>query len=214
MIINAMTPARIGSTRLKMKNLALAGGRPMIEYVLEAAKNSKVFDSITVNSDHQLFKEIAERSGVSFYLRPEELGSSTTKSDDVVYDFMQKVPGDITVWVNSISPLQSPTEIASIIKYFQDEKLDCLQTVRDEQAHCLQGDEPLNFSTVGKFAQTQDLVPIRRFVYSIMMWRNSAFMKEYEKSGSAFFCGKPGYYSISKESAIIVKTEEDIRLVD
>ena len=117
MIINAMTPARIGSTRLKMKNLALAGGRPMIEYVLEAAKNSKVFDSITVNSDHQLFKEIAERSGVSFYLRPEELGSSTTKSDDVVYDFMQKVPGDITVWVNSISPLQSPTEIASIIKY-------------------------------------------------------------------------------------------------
>jgi hypothetical protein len=39
-------------------------------------------------------------------------------------------------------------------------------------------------------------------------------MNDYEKQGYAFFCGKTGYYPVSKESALIVKTEEDLRLVE
>ena len=34
--IIAMIPARIGSTRFKMKNLALLDGKPMISYAIEA----------------------------------------------------------------------------------------------------------------------------------------------------------------------------------
>ncbi len=67
--ITAMIPARIGSTRLKMKNLALINGKPLISYATEAAKASGVFNEIVLNSDNEVFADIAKRYGVGFYLR-------------------------------------------------------------------------------------------------------------------------------------------------
>lgn len=212
--IIAMIPARMGSTRLARKNLALINGKPMIYYAIKAARESGVFDRVVVNSENSAFGEIAARYGAEFYQRPEKLGGSTIKADDVVYDFMVNNSGHITAWVNSTSPLQTAEEVKKVIEYFCRENLDSLITVREEQVHCLHGGEPLNFSEDGVFAQTQDLVPVQRFVYSIMMWRNEPFMKDFEKQGYAFFCGKIGYYPVSKETALIVKTEEDLKLID
>ena len=116
--IFAMIPARIGSTRLKMKNLALLNGKPLIAYSILAAKQAGVFDRIVINSDSHIFKSIADRYGVKFYKRPEHLGSSTTKSDDVVLDFMQNNKSEVVVWVNSISPLQTGEEIRRVVDCF------------------------------------------------------------------------------------------------
>lgn len=210
----AMIPARMGSTRLARKNLALLNGKPMISYVIVAALESGVFDRVVVNSENPAFYDIAARYGAEFYQRPEKLGGSSIKSDDVVYDFMTNNPGDITAWVNSTSPLQTADEIKRITEYFCRENLDSVITVREEQVHCLHGGRPLNFTEEGLFAQTQDLVPVQRFVYSVMMWRNKTFMKDYAKQGHAFFCGETGYFPVSKESALIVKTEEDLCLIE
>lgn len=214
MNIIAMVPARIGSTRLKMKNLALINGKPLISYAIEAAKSSGVFSRIVVNSDNKIFAEIARQYGADFYLRPAELGSSTTKSDNVVYDFMIKHPSDIIAWVNPTSPLQTGDEIREVINYFVKENLDTLITVKNEQVHCIFEGMPVNFNTAEIFAQTQDLKPVQPFVYSIMMWRNKTFMDTFDRQGYALFCGKTGYYPVSKETAIIIKTKEDIMLAD
>ena len=212
--IIAMVPARIGSTRLKMKNLALLNGKPLISYAIEAAKVSGVFSKVIINSDNIIFSEIAKRHGVGFYLRPDKLGSSTTKSDNVVYDFMIKHPSDIIAWVNPTSPLQTGDEIREVINYFVKENLDTVITVKNEQVHCIFEGRPVNFNTAEIFAQTQDLKPVQPFVYSIMMWRNKTFMDTFERQGYALFCGKIGYYPVSKETSIIIKTKEDIMLAD
>ena len=95
-----MIPARIGSSRLKKKNLALLNGKPLISYSINAAIESSVFSKIVLNADDRIFKKIAERYGIDFYLRPESLGSSDTKSDEVVADFMRKFNNfDVLVWV-------------------------------------------------------------------------------------------------------------------
>jgi len=209
-----MIPARMGSTRLAKKNLALLNGKPLISYAIAAARETGVFDRVVVNSEHPVFSEIAGRYDAEFYLRPEKLGGSAIKSDDVVYDFMIHNPGDMTAWVNSTSPLQTAEEVKKVVDFFERQNLDSLITIREEQVHCLYGGKPLNFSEEGLFAQTQDLVPVQCFVYSIMMWRNKAFLRAYEKQGHAFFCGKTGYYPVSRESALIVKTEEDFHLIE
>ncbi len=212
--IIAMIPARIGSTRLKMKNLALINGKPLIYYTIEAAKNSGVFSRIILNSDNEVFAEIARRYDVEFYQRPVELGSSTTKSDTVVHDFMLKHPSDVLAWVNPTSPLQTGDEVKKVINYFIKEGLDTLITIKNEQVHCVYQGNPVNFRMEEVFAQTQDLEPVHPFVYSIMMWRNRTFMDVYEERGHALFCGKVGYYPVSKKSALIIKTEEDLLLAD
>ena len=212
--IVAMVPARMGSTRLKMKNLALLNGRPLIYYAIQAAKDSDIFKKIVLNSEDKVFGVIAERYGVEFYQRPYELGSSTAKSDSVVYDFMMKYPADITVWVNPTSPLQSGAEVKRVIEYFIENELDSLITVKNEQVHCIYKGRPVNYDEEGLFAQTQDLEPVQPFVYSVMMWRNKVFIKEFEERGYALFCGKTGYYPVSKLSAIIIKRKEDLMMAD
>jgi len=212
--IIAMIPARIGSTRLKMKNLALLDGKPLISYAIKAAKETGIFNRIVINSDHQVFKKIANRYHVEFYQRPIELGSSDTKSDNVVIDFIEKHPCDIIAWVNPTSPLQKAIEINEIVKYFLCEKLDSLITVKNEQVHCIYNEKPINFSFNEIFSQTQDLNPAQTFVYSVMMWRSKSFIREFEKNGHAFFCGKTGYFPVSKQSSVIIKNKTDLLIAE
>ena len=210
----AMIPARIGSTRLKMKNLALLNGKPMIYYAIKAALDANVFDKVIINSDSKIFEEIANRYGVDFYLRPKELGGSNIKSDDVVLDFINKNNSEIVTWVNSISPLQTSKDIRKTVKHFNKNDFNSLITVVERQVHCLHNNHPINFKPDGKFEQTQDLIAIQEMVYSIMMWTTSSYLKIMKKRGSAILHGKVCYYPIDKLKSIIIKNKNDFKIVE
>lgn len=210
----AMVPGRIGSTRLKMKNLALLGGRPLMAYAIEAAKASGVFDRIIVNADHEVFEKIAVQHGAEFYLRPAALGSSTMKSDEVVYDFMSAHPADVVAWVNPTSPLQTGEEVRAVVEHFHARQLDSLITVREERVHGLVQDRPVNFDPETPFAQTQDLPPVQLFVYSVMMWRTATFRRAFEATGHALMSGAFGVFPVSKRSAVLIKTQEDLQIAE
>lgn len=212
--ITAMIPARLGSTRLPMKNLALIGGKPLIYYAINAAKVSNAFDQIVVNAEDAIFSEIARRYKVGFYKRSDCLVNPTTKSDAVVYDFLKSNPCDIVAWINPIAPLQTGEEVRHVVNHFVREGLDSLITVKDEQVHCLYKGRPINFRIDEIFAQTQDLVPVQPFVYSVMMWRSKVFMRTFEKKGYALLCGKVGFYPINKLTSIIIKMKEDLILAE
>jgi CMP-N-acetylneuraminic acid synthetase len=210
----AMIPARMGSERLPRKNLVLLRGEPLVGHVVRAAQQANVFSRIVINADHPVFGDIAQQYGVEFYQRPPALATSAAQSDDVVYDFTQKHPATYVAWVNSIAPLQTSPEIANVIQHFISQQLDSLMTVHAEQVHCNFNNQPLNYRLTEKFAKTQDLLPVERFVYSIMMWRVSAFVAFYRQHGYALLFGKTGFYPVDRLSAIIVKYEEDIRLCE
>jgi len=209
-----MIPARMGSTRLKLKNLALLDEKPVIAYAIAAARAAGCFDRIIVNSDGPIFAPIAERYGAEFYQRSAELGSSTTKSDLVVYDFVRAHSCDIVVWVNPIAPLQTGDEVRQVVEHFVAESLDSLITVKNEQVHCVYEGKPVNFRVDEVFAQTQELKPVQCLVYSIMIWRTSVFIPAFEQSGFALLSGKVGYFPVSAEAAIIIKTESNLRLAE
>ena len=73
----AMIPARMGSQRLKHKNLRLLGGIPLITRAIRKCKQANIFDEIWVNSEHSDFGNIASEEHVFFHKRPEELGNDT-----------------------------------------------------------------------------------------------------------------------------------------
>ena len=50
MKIVGMIPARLGSSRVKEKNLRLLDGVPLVEHVVIAAKNSEYFDEVFTSS--------------------------------------------------------------------------------------------------------------------------------------------------------------------
>ena len=211
--IFAMIPARIGSQRLKLKNLVLINNKPLIQYVIEAAKKSKIFDEIYLNSDDNIFNKIAKKNNIKFYKRPKKLGSSNTKSDDVVFDFINKFPCDVIVWVNPIAPLQTAKEISKVVKFFNHKKFNSLITTNEEKKHAIYNDRTLNFKKNKRFAKTQDLKPIELMVYSLMMWRSETFIKSYKKNKRAILHGKLGFYPVNKFSGIIIKNRLDLEIV-
>ncbi len=211
--ILAMIPARIGSQRLKKKNLALINKKPLIEYVIQSAKKSGIFDKIYINSDDQVFKKIALKNKIDFYLRKKKFGSSNTKSDDVVYDFLINNKCDVVVWVNPIAPLQKSQEIKKVVNFFVNKKLNSLITTNKLKNHTIYQNKPLNFKTKEKFAKTQNLKPVEIMVYSLMMWSAKSFIKNYNKKKGAILHGKVCYYPVNKFSGIIVKDKIDLEIV-
>jgi len=212
--ITAMIPARLGSERLAKKNLVLLAGEPLIVHAIKVAQTSGVFDRIVVNSESGIFGRIARQYDVEFYKRAEHLATADTQSDDVVYDFAIHHATDVIVWVNPTSPLQPHHEVREVVSYFVRAGLDSLVTVKEERVHCNFGGEALNYKLGEKFAKTQDLEAVQRFVYSLMMWRRDPFMAEYERQGHAMLFGRSGFYPVSQLSSLIVKTEEDIRICE
>ncbi len=212
--INVMIPARIGSQRLKYKNLSLINGKPLIYYAINAAKKSKLINNIYINSDHKIFEEIANRYKVNFYLRPKKLGSSKALSDDVVHDFMLKNPSDILIWINPIAPLQDYKEIDKCIKYFIKNNIDSLITVNDKKRHFYFKNKPINFNIKNKFDKTQDLIPVSEFVYTIMMWKNKSYIKHFDKYGYSITNGKFSAYPVKSLSGLIVKDANDLEIIE
>ena len=160
----AMIPARMGSNRLKYKNLALIENKPMIYYAIKAAKESECFDRIVINSDHLIFVEVAKRYKVDFYLREKKLGGSKIRSDDIVYDFMKNFNYKYFCWINPIAPLQTNEDIKKTISYFYKNKLDSLITTESKNVHVNYNSKSVNYKKNMKFALTQDLNPLKLLV--------------------------------------------------
>ena len=75
----AIIPARGGSKRIANKNIRTFHGRPMIHYILEAAKNSLLFDVIHVSTDSSDIKKVVEELGFLVdFMRPPELSDDIT----------------------------------------------------------------------------------------------------------------------------------------
>lgn len=211
--IICMIPARIGSQRFKQKNLALINNKSILEWGIDAAKNSKVFDKIIVNGDHDLFNQIAKKNNVDFFFRDVNLGSSDTKSDEVIKNFIDNFECEFVVWFNAIAPLQQIKDIRSFSKELLTNNYQSLFAVKTQQIQTLYENKPLNFSYENKFEKTQDLKPPTIFVPSLMGWNTKSFREYYSKNGYGFFCGKTGYVEVSLLSTLVIKNEEDFRMI-
>ncbi len=80
----AVIPARAGSTRVRNKNLAEVGGRPLIERAIDIGRS--VASSVVVSTDiSELFAAPAQE-GVDVIRRPKALAGAHVTMDDVLLE--------------------------------------------------------------------------------------------------------------------------------
>lgn len=81
----AVIPARGGSKRIPKKNIRDFCGRPIIEYSISAAIQTKLFDRIIVSTDDPEIRQVAQRSGAEVpFLRPAGLSDDYSGTNAVV----------------------------------------------------------------------------------------------------------------------------------
>ena len=75
----ALVPARGGSKSIPLKNVKPLAGRPLLEYVLEAVRESGAADRTVVRTDDEQIAEVARSWGAEVpFLRPAELARDDT----------------------------------------------------------------------------------------------------------------------------------------
>ena len=195
--IIAMIPARMGSQRLKQKNLREIKGVPIITLAIRKCKEAGIFDEIWVNSEHPDFGKIARQEGVHFHHRPEKLGSHTATSEQYIYEFLTHHDCEFLVQVHSIAPLLTTEEIKGFTAFFPDSPYDVLLSVVNEQIECAYKGEPVNF-TYNEKTNSQDLEPVQRITWSITGWKRSTYLNAFDSGKCATYSGVVGYYPNQK----------------
>jgi len=209
----AMIPARMGSKRLKQKNLREVGGLPLITRAIRKCIAAEVFDEIWVNSEHTTFGEIALREGVRFHKRPEELSSDRATSEGYVYEFLKAHGPDHLFQVHSIAPLLTSQQVGDFVRSMVDSNYDVLMSVVNEQIECVCDGKPINF-TFDRKTNSQELTPVQRISWSITGWKAATYIAAYEEGECATYAGKVGFFPVDRMAGHIIKTEEDLRIAE
>ena len=87
----AIITARGGSKRIPHKNIKEFCGKPIIEYSIEAAKQSGIFDTVMVSTDDNKIAEIAKNAGAEVpFMRSEETSNDYATTADVLMEVLEK----------------------------------------------------------------------------------------------------------------------------
>ena len=106
-------PARSGSKRIKNKNLNFFFGKPIINYSIDLAKKSKLFDIIHISTDSTECAKLVEKQGLKIdFMRPKSLSSDNTPILDVLKYVVNryqksKIKIDTVVLLYACNPLIS-----------------------------------------------------------------------------------------------------------
>ncbi len=209
-----MIPARIGSKRVRNKNLRLLNDQPLIHYIIETAKKVSRFDDIYLDADDEVFRPVAEEWGIKFYLRPKELGSDSATNDQFALDFIENVECDVLIQLLPTSPFLSVAEVEGFVDEMLEKKWDTLVSVEHVQIACLYEGEPINFKQDVKNPPSQEMTPVMSYATALMGWKSDAFKANMAARGSAYHGtkGRTGYYELRGLSTIDIDREEDFAL--
>lgn len=114
----ALIPARGGSQRIPRKNVRDFRGRPIIEYSIEAAKRTGLFDAVWVTTDDHEIERLAIANGCQVFRRPPDDGSRGTQ--EVAREVLMELPDvDECCVIYATCPLIVPADIhrcAAVLK--------------------------------------------------------------------------------------------------
>lgn len=132
----AIVPARGGSKRLPRKNIMLLGGRPLINWTIDAALDSGVCIDVLVSTDDDEIASVARSAGAMVpWLRPPELATDTASSADVIAHALalyEQAHGtvDAVLLLQPTSPFRTSETIrAAVQTYLWQSKTTCRTVV-------------------------------------------------------------------------------------
>lgn len=95
--------ARGGSKEIPGKNLVDICGKPLISYSIQASLGSRSMET-WVSTDCEKIKSVSESYGAKVIMRPAELATDHSKSEDSLLHFIENISCDVLVFIQPTSP--------------------------------------------------------------------------------------------------------------
>ena len=140
----AIIPARIGSKRIKNKNIKNFEGKPIIYYSILAAKLSGVFDKVIVSTDSLKIASISKKYGADVpFLRSKELSKDNIGVIEVISKVLKKlkIKPNLSTKVCCIYPTAPMLNKNFLIKGYKKltQNYDYVLSVKREDSRILRG---------------------------------------------------------------------------
>ena len=120
-----LIPARAGSKGVLRKNMRMIAGKPLIEFTLQAALDSRYIDYVYLSSDDEEILLCGSAMGAQPIRRPAELASDTASAEDVVLHLFKEIPARIVeqdpyiVYLQPTSPLRTAQHIDQALELME-----------------------------------------------------------------------------------------------
>ena len=210
----AIIPARGGSKRLPRKNVLPLGGKPLIAWSIEAAKESKYIDEIVVSSDDDTILNIADQYNIKKIKRSAELSSDNATTIDVITNTIKtcKRNFDYIILLQPTSPLRNAQHIDDAIELLEEKGADAIISVCEAEhsplwSNTLQSDydmsQFLNKNLLNK--RSQELQTYYRLNGAIYIANTEKLLKQ-----NSFFLDENIYaYIMPQKESIDIDTKLD-----
>lgn len=178
--IVAVIPARGGSKGIPEKNIIDVNGRPLIDFTIQEALNSKYIDRVIVSTDSEKIAEISRKCGAEVpFLRPSHLAGDHSKTVDVLIDLMNKISKlgnnyDYLILLQPTQPLRKAFHMDEAIKNTIDNGYKSLLSVS------LVDDHPILIRTINSQGELKNLLNINSTV------RRQDFPTYYKVNGAIY----------------------------
>ncbi|MDZ4839030.1 MAG: acylneuraminate cytidylyltransferase family protein [Bacteroidota bacterium] len=127
--------ARGGSKGVPYKNIKLLGGKPLLQYTWEAAKQAELLTDIVLSTEDEKIAEVGDRLGIEIpFLRPAELALDNTPTLPVLVHLVTELAKmgreyDAICLLQPTNPFRKSTYIDGCIKLMFDGDYDATFTM-------------------------------------------------------------------------------------
>lgn len=207
--------ARGGSKGVPGKNILPIGGKPLLQWTIDVARQSRYIDRLILSSDDSAIMDAARMGGCEVpFRRTPELASDCASSIDVVADALERVPGfDIVVLLQPTSPLRLAEDIDGVLEVLCNRGAPACVTVRPAHDHpyLVFGDaadgglQPYALPAAGRSLRRQDLPPAWCLNGAVFAARTDWFLRE-----RTFLSQQTIGYPMPLERSLDIDTPADI----
>ena len=120
----AVIPARLASTRLPRKVLRDIAGKPMLQWIVEAALAAPRLDRVVIATDSDEVIALAAQHGWDAMMTSPDLQSGS----DRVHAVSQKIVSEIVVNIQGDEPMLRPAHIDALLAPFDRPEIDAQVT--------------------------------------------------------------------------------------
>ena len=125
MKVLCIIPARMNSTRLANKPMALIGDKPLVLHTYESARKCTSIDKLIVATDHPEIHDTIISNGGQCVMTPKDLKTGT---DRVAYVAKQE-DHEIVINLQGDEPFINPNDLAKLISPLKDDPLLQMSTL-------------------------------------------------------------------------------------
>ena len=140
-LVLALVPARGGSKGVPGKNLRPIAGRTLLDYTVQAARDSRRVDRIVLSTDDAEIAEAGRRAGLEVpFMRPAELAQDETPMLPVVRHALEQLKNggwspEFVVLLQPTSPLRRPSHVQDALSRLITSGADSVVTVVEVPRH-------------------------------------------------------------------------------